>query len=182
MKKIHIFLILIWIITLLFLLGMTIQTFLLFFHILADDGGRLNSQKLISDMVIENQTILDETATELLTVDSYEEIYIKEDEISAWDGSNYYEFVPLEDYAQGLEWLFEEEYIEYVHIHNCEDAESIIFQTSSTGIVGSGSVQGFCYIEEGNEEQVFDIYSLFPWKRLVYEEITPKWFYYEGLE
>lgn len=182
MKKIHIFLIVIGSIALGFLLITMLPAFLFFFFLITDNGGRLNSQKLINDMVIENQAILDETATEILTMDSYGDIYIKEDGISVFEGDDLYESMSLDDFGEGLEWLFEEEYVENVRIYNCEDAETIIFQTSSTGIVGSGSVQGFCYIEEGNEEQVFDIYSLFPWKKVVYEEITPKWFYYEGLE
>ena len=182
MKKTQVFLIIIWVIGFSFLLSQLLPGFIFFFLLLTDNGGRLNSPKLINDMVIENQAILDETATELLTMDSYGDIYIKADGISVFEGDDLYESMSLDDFGEGLEWLFEEEYVENIRIYNCEDAEIIIFQTSSTGIVGSSSVQGFCYIEEGNEEQVFDIYSLFPWKKVVYEEITPKWFYYEGLE
>ena len=132
MKKVKIFLIIIWSAVLSFLFIKLLPGFIFFFLLLTDDGGGLNSPKLINGMVIENQTKLNEIAAELLAMNSYGDIYIEKDKLSVLEENDLYESESLYELDEDLEWLFEEEYVESVRIHNCEDSEIIIFQTSST--------------------------------------------------
>ena len=159
-----------------------LPAFIFLFCMMTDDGGRLNNQELVRQMVIENQETLNETAVELLTQNPNVDIFIKEDHVNVLEGGQPSEPKTISDFNAEIHWLFQEKHVETIRIYSIDNIKIILFQTSSTGIVGSGKTLGFCYLEEGDREQIFQHYSLFPGKKTNYEEIMPKWFYYECLE
>ena len=161
-----------------YLIYKLIPAFIFLFVMITDPEGRLNNQKLISDMVIENQDILNEIAEKILISDKDLDIYIDEKGMTVIRGDAQI----LSDSNEDIDWLFHEKYVEEIRVYVRHDIQVMLFQTSSTGIVGSGKVLGFCYLEKGEREDIFGEKSLFPGKEVSYEEILPKWFYYKYTE
>lgn len=165
-----------------YLIYQFLPVFFFLFVMLTDTEGRLNNQELVSNMIINNQMLLSETAEKVLNQYVNMDIVINKEGVSVLSGDKQGIPKSINDYDAGINWLFQEDYVEKIRVYNCQDIQIVLFQTSSSGIIGSGKVLGFCYLNKGNQEQIFKKYSFFPGKEIYYVEVLPKWFYYECSE
>ena len=155
-----------------------IPLFVFLFVMMTDKEGRLNSQELICDFINKNKEVLNEIAEKNLEGEGDIDIVINDGEVVVLNGNTH----TNNDCFEGVKWLFESEYVEKIRIYNCHNIQMMIFQTSSTGIVGSGEFKGFCYLKEGEPNEVFDKKTLFPGRKVFYQEVMHQWFYYRCLE
>lgn len=146
--------------------------------LVTEDAGKLDSVGKIAEVVTENQESLQDIVAQVLTPEQDLDITIDVGEKEFQDLSSSEDADEEAFHLEDIYPLAEELEIRKIKGYKNADVDMVIFETYSSGIVGSSDAKGFLYLEQDMTEDIFE-YGYFCWRRSYdYSEITDNWYYY----
>lgn len=149
--------------------------------IVLNDDGKLDNIEKISNVVIENQEILEDIACLMLEQGDELDVYVhvNEKEASCLQGLEIIDEELLEQ--ENIYGQLEELYVKDMRIHKNNDVNIVVFITYSSGIVSSSYYKGFFYLPQEMSESILENNHYLPYHNHIdsFGNIVNDWYYFE---